>query len=392
MMEDIRSGKVNCVVTKDLSRFGRNYIEVGKYIEKIFPYLGVRFIAINDQYDSIQNDISVNMMVPFKNLLNDAYCRDISIKIRSSLEVKRKKGDFVGAFAPYGYQKSKADKNKLEEDKEAAQVVRLIFQLYLQGNSAYQIAAKLNKKDVLTPMDYKKEKGSAFYTGFKKNLQSEWTHMHILRILKNPVYIGTLVQGRETTANYKVKKKKIKEQDQWNYIENVHHPIISSIDFYNVQKLLQMDTRTGTEGNVYCLSGMVICGNCGFHMVRKTVPSGQKRFVYYVCAAHKAKKEICSFHSVNVQILEECVLKVVNFQIEKMEGTEEVLFCKEKRYRRLEKLSREIVVGLVEKILVYKKQKGEQKVQIKLYLKIRGGEYGESKQKDSKGHRTGFRS
>ncbi len=126
------------MVTKDLSRFGRNHIETGKYIEKIFPYMGVRFIAINDNYDSIMNDAQVNhIILPFKNLINDAYCRDISIKIRSNLEVKRKRGDFVGSFAPYGYKKSKEDKNKLEIDEEAAEVVRSIFKLYLQGNNAY---------------------------------------------------------------------------------------------------------------------------------------------------------------------------------------------------------------------------------------------------------------
>lgn len=194
MLEDIKTGKVNCVVTKDLSRFGRNHIEVGKYIEKIFPYLGVRFIAINDNYDSLTNDAQTNnIIIPFKNLINDAYCRDISIKIRSNLEVKRKKGDFVGPFAPYGYQKSEEDKNKLEIDEEAAEVVRSIFQMYLQGSNAYKIAEKLNKKNILTPMDYKKENGSAFYTGFKKNLKSQWTHMHVLRILGNPVYTLSLI-------------------------------------------------------------------------------------------------------------------------------------------------------------------------------------------------------
>lgn len=327
MLEDIRTGKVNCVVTKDLSRFGRNYIEVGKYMEKIFPYLGVRFIAINDNYDSIEKHIQVNnIMIPFKNLLNDAYCRDISIKIRSHLEVKRRRGDFVGAFAPYGYQKSESNKNKLEIDEEAAQVVRSIFRFYLQGSSAYKIAEKLNKENILTPMDYKKEKGSTFYTGFKKNLQGEWTHMHILRILRNPIYIGTLVQGKESTPNYKVKKKIRRDQSQWNQVENIHKAIISLTDFYNVQELLQMDTRTGTaKEQVYCLSGIVKCGDCGANMVRKTIPSGHRRFVYYVCGSHKGKKEICSSHSMNVQVLEESVWKLIDFQIRNMVEIEKIL-------------------------------------------------------------------
>lgn len=317
MLEDIKTGKVNCVVTKDLSRFGRNHIEVGKYIEKIFPYLGVRFIAVNDRYDSLANDPQAdNIIIPFKNLINDAYCRDISIKIRSNLEAKRKRGDFVGPFAPYGYRKSYEDKNKLEVDEEAAEVVRSIFRLYLQGNNAYKIAEKLNKKNILTPMDYKKESGSAFYTGFKKNIKSKWTHMHILRILSNPVYTGTLVQGKETTPNYKVKKKVKRDKGRWSRVENTHEAIVAAVDFSNVQEQLEMDTRTGTaKEQVYHLSGVVKCGDCGANMVRKTVPSGKRKFVYYVCGGHKGNKDICSPHSINAEALEESVLKLLNCQI-----------------------------------------------------------------------------
>lgn len=317
MLEDIKTGIVNCVVTKDLSRFGRNHIETGKYIEKIFPYMGVRFIAINDNYDSIINDAQVNhIILPFKNLINDAYCRDISIKIRSNLEVKRKRGDFVGSFAPYGYKKSKEDKNKLEIDEEAAEVVRSIFNLYLQGNNAYKIAEKLNKNNILTPMDYKKENGSAFYTGFKKNLKSQWTHMNIRRILGNPVYAGTLVQGKETTPNYKVKKKIKRDQSKWSRAENAHEAIMPLVDFLTAQKQLQMDTRTGiAKEKVYCLSGIVKCGGCGANMVRKTVPSGKRKFIYYVCGSHKGNKDLCSPHSINAEALEESVLKLLNHQI-----------------------------------------------------------------------------
>lgn len=354
MLEDIKTGKVNCVVTKDLSRFGRNHIEVGKYIERIFPYLGVRFIAINDNYDSIEsNSQADNIIIPFKNLINDAYSRDISIKIRSNLEVKRKRGDFVGPFAPYGYQKSKSDKNKLEIDEEAAEVVRFIFRLYLQGNNAYKIAEKLNKKNILTPMDYKKENGSAFYTGFKKNLKSQWTHMHILRILENPVYTGTLVQGKETTPNYKVKKKVKRDQSKWSRVENAHEAIVTSIDFSNAQEQLQMDTRTGNaKEKVYCLSGIVKCGDCGSNMVRKTVPSGKRKFIYYVCGNHKGNKNICSSHSINAEALEKIVLKLLNHQIknvtdlgqilDKLEDTQIQKGKVEKRNRQIAKKKEEI--------------------------------------------------
>lgn len=348
MLEDIKTGKVDCVITKDLSRFGRNHIEVGKYLEKIFPYLGVRFIAINDNYDSARSDTQTdNIIIPFKNLINDAYCRDISIKIRSNLEVKRKKGDFVGAFAPYGYRKSEADKNRLEIDEEAAETVRRIFRMYLQGSSAYRIAEVLNGEDVLTPMDYKKEQGSAFYTGFKKNPKGKWSHVHVLRILGNPVYMGTLVQGKDTTPNYKVKKKVKKEEEKWCRAENAHEAIIPASDFQNVQELLQMDTRTGTaQEKVYDLSGVVRCGDCGGNMVRKTVPSGHKKFIYYVCGNHKADKAVCSSHSINAENLEESVLLLLNKQIEIVADMNHILGQMEEMQRQsgeLAKRNRQIV-------------------------------------------------
>ena len=348
MLEDIKAGKVDCVITKDLSRFGRNHIEVGRYLEKIFPYLGVRFIAINDNYDSAMSDMQTdNIIIPFKNLINDAYCRDISIKIRSNLEVKRKKGDFVGAFAPYGYRKSEGDKNRLEVDEEAAETVRRIFRMYLQGSSAYRIAEALNEEDVLTPMDYKKEKGSAFYTGFKKNLKSQWSHVHVLRILGNPVYMGTLIQGKNTTPNYKVKKKVKKEEDKWCMAENAHEAIIPASNIRIVQELLRMDTRTGTaQEKVYDLSGVVRCGDCGGNMVRKTVPSGHKKFIYYVCGSHKADKSVCSSHSINAENLEESVLILLNKQIESVTDMDHILGQLEEIQRQsgeLAKRNRQIV-------------------------------------------------
>ena len=354
MLEDIKSGTVNCVITKDLSRFGRNHIEVGKYLEKIFPYLGVRFIAVNDNYDSVQNGTQANnIIVPFKNLINDAYCRDISIKIRSNLEVKRKRGDYVGAFAPYGYQKSNSNKNKLEIDEEAAEVVRSIFRMYMKGNSAYKIADMLNQKDVATPMDYKRDKGSSFYTSFKKNMRSEWTHVTVLRILSNPVYVGTTVQGKGTTPNYKVKKKIRRDESKWNIVEHTHEPIISDIDYRNVQELLKMDTRTAdAEDKIYCLSGIVRCGDCEANMVKKTVPYGEKKYVYYVCGGHKQNKGICSNHSIKAEVLEESVLKLLNYQIKAISDMEVVLSgleekeCKssgvEKRKQQIAKKKEEI--------------------------------------------------
>ena len=165
MLEAVQSGKVNCVVVKDLSRFGREYIESGQYIEKLFPALGVRFIAINDNYDTAHLDATSSLMLPFKNLMNDSYCSDISIKIRSNLDVKRRNGEFIGSFAVYGYAKDPENKNRLVVDPEAAEVVQEIFARRIAGQSCKAIADELNALGVLSPMEYKRSQGINFKTG-----------------------------------------------------------------------------------------------------------------------------------------------------------------------------------------------------------------------------------
>ena len=201
MMEDIRSGKINCVVVKDLSRFGRNYIEAGNYIERVFPFLGVRFIAINDNYDSLDRNQSDSLIIPFKNLINDAYCKDISVKIRSQLEIKRKKGQFIGAFAAYGYLKDEEDHNKLVVDTYASEIVRAIFKWKIQGMSQGRIANKLNMQGVLCPMEYKLSLGMKVQTNFRVHKKALWSSKAVTRILTNEIYTGVLVQGKVGTPN-----------------------------------------------------------------------------------------------------------------------------------------------------------------------------------------------
>ena len=167
MMDEIRSGKVNCVVVKDLSRFGRNYIEAGNYIEKVFPFMGVRFIAINDSYDSLDRNQADSLIIPFKNLINDAYCKDISVKIRSQLEIKRKNGEYIGAFVVYGYLKDPENKNKIIVDPFASEVVRAIFKWKIEGMSQSRIADKLNAQGVLCPLEYKRSIGVNLKSSFQ---------------------------------------------------------------------------------------------------------------------------------------------------------------------------------------------------------------------------------
>lgn len=321
MLDDIRSGGVDCVIVKDLSRFGRNYIEAGRYIEKIFPMMGVRFIAVTDGYDSLNNTGGSEMMVPFKNLINDAYSRDISIKIRSNLEVKRKRGEYTGAFVPYGYQKSAEDKNRIVADEYAAGVVKDIFRMKLLGMSQQAIADSLNEKGILPPLAYKNSIGIRLKTSFDMGGTPEWNPVSVARVLKNELYTGVLIQGRQTTPNYKVKTRVMKPESQWVRIEDSHEALISRQDFELVQELLRLDTRCTPGGDrVYPLAGVLVCGGCMESMVRRTVPANGKQYVYYVCSANKKNKRECSPHRISESDLTEAVLKSIQLHVSEILG------------------------------------------------------------------------
>ena len=326
MIEDVKAGRTDCIVVKDLSRFGRNYLDAGEYIEKIFPFLGVRFIAVNDNYDSLgEKKSSDDLIIPFKNLINEAYCRDISMKIRSQLEIKRKNGQFLGSFAAFGYLKDEQDKNKLVVDQYAADIVRDIFKWKLEGISPQDIADALNKLGILSPMEYKRSLGMKYTTSFKTSAKAAWSAGTVIRILKNPIYTGVLIQGKETTPSYKVHKRIAKDKSEWTVIEDSHEAIISGIDFDSVQKVLKCDTRRSPDDKAVGLfSGMLFCGDCGASMVRKTVPAGEKKYVYYVCSAHKQDKS-CSPHRMRDTALEEIVLDSLRQHIREVVNMSELL-------------------------------------------------------------------
>ena len=326
MIEDVKAGRTDCIIVKDLSRFGRNYLDAGEYIEKIFPFLGVRFIAVNDNYDSLgERKSSDDLIIPFKNLINEAYCRDISMKIRSQLEIKRKNGQFLGSFAAFGYLKDEQDKNKLVVDQYAADIVRDIFKWKLEGISPQDIADALNKLGILSPMEYKRSLGMKYTTSFKTSAKAAWSAGTVIRILKNPIYTGVLIQGKETTPSYKVHKRIAKDKSEWTVIENSHEAIISGIDFDSVQKVLKCDTRRSPDDKAVGLfSGMLFCGDCGASMVRKTVPAGEKKYVYYVCSAHKQDKS-CSPHRMRDTALEEIVLDSLRQHIREVVNMSELM-------------------------------------------------------------------
>ncbi len=326
MMADIRKGLINCVIVKDLSRFGRDYIDCGKYIEKLFPQLRVRFIAINDHYDTAEDHHSDSILIPFKNLINDSYSRDISVKVRSNLAVKRQQGEFIGNYTVYGYMKDPENKNHLIIDEYAAAVVRDIFRWKIEGFSPVSIAERLNKAGILSPMEYKKAQGSRFETTFKKTSVAEWSDVAIRRILKNEVYTGVMVQGKRTTPNYKTKTTVVKDQSEWVRIENTHEAIVSRADFELVQRLLKEDTRSGSmETAVHPLCGRVFCADCGAPIIRKTVATKKKTYVYFVCSAYKNKTGECTQHQISEDRLFQAVLAALRMQINAILDMEKAL-------------------------------------------------------------------
>lgn len=316
MLDDIKAGAVNCVVVKDLSRFGREYIDAGKYIDRLFPYYGVRLIAINDGVDTITKDASNEFGITVKNLFNDNYCRDISIKTRSNLNVKRKNGEFTGAFAPYGYKRSETVHNKLVVDEYPASVVQDIFKWKLSGMSQDGIAKKLNELGVLSPMEYKRSMGLNYKSGFKVKEKTLWTAVTVRRILTNELYIGTLIQGVRTTPNYKVKVVKINEKKDWCVIEENHEALVTEKTFDLVQRLLLLDTRTSpNEERVFPLAGLMECADCGSPLVKKLTTSGKKKYSYYMCSKNK-QQHTCSSHRIKADDLENTVLAVLQNQIQ----------------------------------------------------------------------------
>lgn len=326
MLEDIRTGEIDCVIVKDLSRFGRNFVEAGRFLNQEFPLRGVRFIAINDQYDTLEKKSSSDdIVIPFKNLVNDAYCRDISVKIRSQLEVKRKKGDFIGSFAVYGYLKDPDDRHKLVVDDYAADVVRDIFRWKLEGLSQQRIAERLDDDGILSPMEYKRYCGMSYKSGFQINPKAKWTAVAIGRILKNEFYVGTLVQGKRSAPNHKIKKLFEKPHSEWVRIENSHEAIVDLEIFNTVNRLLFKDTRIAPQENaVYLFGGMLVCGDCHSNMVRNNNCRNGKTYTYYMCGKNRNTKE-CSSHRMKDTVLETAVLSCLKQHIDNILNVEQVL-------------------------------------------------------------------
>ena len=307
LMEEIskKNRAFDIIIVKDLSRFGRDYIGAGTYIQKIFPQLHIRFISINDNYDSKHADMSdTNLMLPIRNFINDSYARDISNKVKSSQKMKREKGEYIGSFAPYGYKKSEENKNKLIVDENIRDIIKSIFDMKLKGYSSKAIAEELNDLGIDSPKVYKEKQGLHYTGGFKVLKVRNWSAKSINRIIENEVYIGTMLQGKSATINYKNKKQIEKDKRDWVKVEDTHEGIISREVFYIANRMLKRDLYSSKEKKTDLFSGMLFCKDCNSPLVRRVVKYKEKEQVFYICSKYNKEKS-CTRHSMKKEDLEE---------------------------------------------------------------------------------------
>lgn len=289
MMEAIKIGKINCIVVKDLSRFGRNYIETGNYLEKILPFFSVRFISVNDGYDSQNpNNQDEGYVVPLKNLIHDVYARDISQKIKSGLAVKRNKGEFTGCVAAYGY--LKADGGGLMIDEETAPVVRNIFKWASDGMGDMRIAKQLNELGIPSPGQYRYTKGILKSVRYADVCC--WYKSAVRRILSNPVYLGHMVQGKTKSDLWGNGSCVNIPQEQWVEIKNTHEALVDEETFLTVRQIKQeresdeVKERSPQTENI--LKGCVFCGDCKRSMKRRKTPKSNGNEIYFfTCATYE---------------------------------------------------------------------------------------------------------
>ena len=320
MMNDLRKGFINCIVVKDLSRFGRNYIETGEYIEKIFPFMGTRFISVIEHFDNTDpNASNKDLYVSLKNLMNEAYAKDKSMRICSAFEVKKRAGEFNVKNAPFGYKLSGNKKRPYLIDEPAASIVREIFELRLKGDSIRSIMQLMDEK-YPTPRQYLYEKGVLHQC--REN--SHWDITAIIRILNNRTYLGHMLSGKTVSRLYQGKKKAYISENQWEVVENVNEPIISREVFDAVQKLMQAegDRRRSFLGksknpeNIF--KGRIFCRECGRFMYRgRTKITATNIAWYFGCSGYRNHKDRACSHmrTIREEKLKDAVLTFIKNQV-----------------------------------------------------------------------------
>ncbi|MCD8100399.1 MAG: recombinase family protein [Oscillospiraceae bacterium] len=323
MMEKVRAGEINCIAVKDLSRFGRNYKETGNYLERIFPFLGVRFIAVTDNFDTLTAERNENgYIVPLKNIINEAYSKDISKKSASALHSKQKRGDFIGSWAPYGYNKNPDDKHKLVINEETAPVVRQIFAWRAAGISVTQIARRLNDGGILSPSAYLYETGQVKTEKYHIIL---WTGRAVKNICTHPVYLGHMTQSRKRQSFYDGMSQVCLPENEWAVVCNTHEPIIDRQTFDAVQELTQKrreeyNSRLGKFDDMETCENifrqLVFCTDCKRPLVRyKSVSHGKKLWYNFICPTHANDPKLCPKKSIREDKLTEIVAAAIQRQV-----------------------------------------------------------------------------
>lgn len=326
MIGDIEAGKVNCVIVKDLSRFGRDYIDTGRYLERYFPERNVRFISVTDNIDSFEQ--AYDMLLPIKNIFNEQYARDISRKIHASVLTKQRAGEFIGAFTSYGYKKSPSDKNRLVIDEYAAGIVRRIFSLYNAGYGKLRIAGLLNEEGILCPSAYKRANGEHYRNANHMDNSSYWSYSTIHRILQNEMYLGNMVQGRK----YQQMRGRVqtKQPEDWIIVPGTHDAIIDKDTWKKTQDLLNCRTRSlDLTSNPSVLAGFLKCGDCGRALVKKNNSSGT---CYYCGSYVRSGRHACTPHKISYKTLEHILLKDLNEILRQVDTPEEIIITQKSEF------------------------------------------------------------
>ncbi|MTI67508.1 MAG: DUF4368 domain-containing protein [Firmicutes bacterium] len=313
MINDAKAGKFDIILCKHQSRFSRDMELIERYLHNKFQEWNIRFISVTDNVDTQNKGNKKSRQI--NGLVNEWYCEDISEAIKATFKVKREKGKFIGSFAPYGYKKDGKDNNRLVIDKEAAEVVRLIFDWYLEGDGTQKIANKLNKRQIPNPTRYKQDKGLEFQNSSKTDGYGLWNRITIRRMLRNEVYIGNLVQGKRKKVNYKSKKVRQQTKDKWIIVENTHEPILDERSFRMIQEKLNNRARSSVKGKPHIFAYKVKCIDCNSTLLKVTVGN---KYEYLRCKlyARDPQKKLCTSHSIRLDYLTELVKKKIKEKIE----------------------------------------------------------------------------
>ena len=305
LIQILRNGRANCVIVKDLSRLGRDYIEAGQYIEILFPLLNVRLISVNDNIDSLLSpDSTQSYILPMQDIVNDYYAKDTSIRVRQVKNRKRLYGEYTNGQPLYGYKLDPNKKGRLIPDKDSASIVQRIFSMYLSGKSSSEIARQLNAESILCPRGYKKT-GQISILSEKTSEHFFWIPSTVLYILKNQMYCGDMVQGKALVSDFRNQKKVSIPKDSWSIVENTNEAIIDRDSFLKVQNIISQNRKNeigGTTESKALFAGIVLCSECG-HNLR--YHGGCYYCVYSSLTAEKS----CQRHSINEKILSRIVLE-----------------------------------------------------------------------------------